>query len=314
MPRFFCARTPGTPQEGVSIAKPEEDRVRINEAIRVKQVRVIDEEGNQLGILSPIDAMREANERGYDLVEVAPNGQPPVCRIMDYGKYKYQQAKRAKESKKHQHTVSIKEVKFRPKIGVHDFEYKINHAKEFLSEGNKVKITVMFRGREMAHPEFGHEILKRVMGELADMVIERPEPTMQRLEGRTMTMMLTPTKEAASEARKQKEESRVATREELRRREEQRQEEARQKQAARTGVKLDGPSEAESAEAAADEAKARAEAAEAEAATEARAAAAAADATNEAGSEDAETPAEVVESEAAETEAVESETVESKKE
>lgn len=198
--------------------------------IRVKQVRVIDEEGNQLGIMSPIDAMREANERGYDLVEVAPNGVPPVCRIMDYGKYKYQQAKREKESKKHQHTVSIKEVKFRPKIGQHDYDYKINHAKEFLSEGNKVKITIMFRGREMAHPEFGHEILRRVLEELDSMIIEKPNPQTFRLEGRTMTMMLTPTKETAAEARKQKEESRLAQREEARRREEQRQEEARRKQ------------------------------------------------------------------------------------
>jgi translation initiation factor IF-3 len=243
--------------------------------IRVKQVRVIDEEGNQLGILSPIDAMREANERGYDLVEVAPNGQPPVCRIMDYGKYKYQQAKRAKESKKHQHTVSIKEVKFRPKIGVHDFDYKINHAKEFLSEGNKVKITVMFRGREMAHPEFGHEILKRVMAELADMVIERPEPSMQRLEGRTMTMMLTPTKEAAAQARKLKEESRAATREELRRREEERQEEARKKQLLAKGATDDGEQvEAETEAAVVEQAEAVTEAAaveQTEAVTEAAA-------------------------------------------
>jgi len=275
---FCCARPPGVPQEGVSIAKPEEDRVRINEAIRVKQVRVIDEEGNQLGIMSPIDAMQEANERGYDLVEVAPNGQPPVCRIMDYGKYKYQQAKRAKESKKHQHIVSIKEVKFRPKIGVHDFEYKINHAKEFLSEGNKVKITVMFRGREMAHPEFGHDILKRVMVELADMVIERPEPTMQRLEGRTMTMMLTPTKEAAAEARKLKEETRAATRDELRRREEERQEEARKKQ----GVVAKDNNESGQSEADANEAaETKAAEAAAEAAMEAKAAAAVAEAANE---------------------------------
>ena len=272
MPRFFvCARDRARHKEGVSIAKPEEDRVRINEAIRVKQVRVIDEEGNQLGIMSPEDAVREANERGYDLVEVAPNGQPPVCRIMDYGKYKYQQAKRAKESKKHQHTVSIKEVKFRPKIGVHDFDYKIDHAKEFLSEGNKVKITVMFRGREMAHPEFGHDILKRVLAELEDMVIEKPDPTMQRLEGRTMTLMLTPTKETAAEARKQKEETRLATREELRKREEQRQEDARQKQAARTNSKPGATeAEADSAEAEAP-AEAKTPPAEAKAPAEAEA-------------------------------------------
>jgi len=301
---FYCARTTGVPQEGVSIAKPEEDRVRINEAIRVKQVRVIDEEGNQLGIMSPIDAMNEANGRGYDLVEVAPNGQPPVCRIMDYGKYKYQQAKRAKESKKHQHTVSIKEVKFRPKIGVHDFDYKINHAKEFLSEGNKVKITVMFRGREMAHPEFGHEILKRVMGELADMVIERPEPTMQRLEGRTMTMMLTPTKEAAAEARKQKEETRAATREELRRREEERQEEARKKQSAHDNNSPDRAEDKTETESAEAQAESKAAEVAAEAAMEAKAAAAADAAANEVPVEGlaAEVEPESVEAESAEAE------------
>jgi len=170
--------------------------------IRVKQVRVIDEDSNQLGIMSPQDALREAMERGYDLVEVAPNGQPPVCRIMDYGKYKYQQSKREREAKKHQHTISIKEVKFRPKIDTHDFEYKVNRAKDFLKDGDKVKLTIMFRGREMAHPEFGHELLRRVLEELEGMVVEKPEPQSLRLEGRTMTLVLTPTKELQKEARK----------------------------------------------------------------------------------------------------------------
>ncbi len=186
------------------IPKPTEDRVRINEMIRVKQVRVIDENSNQLGIMSPQDALREAMERGYDLVEVAPNGQPPVCRIMDYGKYKYQQSKREREAKKHQHTISIKEVKFRPKIDKHDFEYKVNRAKEFLREGDKVKVTIMFRGREVAHPEFGHEILRKVLEELEGMVVEKPEPQALRVEGRTMTLVVTPTKELQKEARKEK--------------------------------------------------------------------------------------------------------------
>ena len=153
---------------------------------------MIDEEGNQLGIMSPQDAMRDAEERGLDLVEVAPNAQPPVCRIMDYGKYKYQQAKRAKESKKHQHVITIKEVKYRPKIDVHDFEYKTNHVREFLSEGNKVKVTIMFRGREMTHQEFGREIIRRVVDATSDLGQPEWDVDRVRLEGRTMTMVIAP--------------------------------------------------------------------------------------------------------------------------
>ena len=168
------------------------DRTRVNDRIRARQVRVIDEEGNQLGIMSPPDALREAEERGLDLVEVAPNATPPVCRILDYGKYKYQQSKRAKESKKHQHTITIKEVKYRPKIDDHDFEYKTNHAREFLQEGNKVKITIMFRGRELAHPEFGRELLARVVEATKDLCQEALDTRTARLEGRNMSIMLNP--------------------------------------------------------------------------------------------------------------------------
>jgi translation initiation factor IF-3 len=168
--------------------------VRVNERIRARQVRVVDEESNQLGIMAPGDALNEARERGLDLVEVAPNAQPPVCRIMDYGKYKYQQSKRAKESRKHQHTATVKEVKYRPKIDEHDFNYKTNHAREFLEEGNKVKLTIMFRGREMAHPEFGRDILKRVVDELEDLLSEKVNAGLARLEGRNMSIMLTPAK------------------------------------------------------------------------------------------------------------------------
>ena len=164
--------------------------------IRAPQVRVIDDEGGQLGIMSPADALQEADERGLDLVEVSPNTSPPVCRIMDYGKYKYQQSKRAKESKKHQHVINIKEVKYRPKIDKHDYDYKTNHAKEFLGAGNKVKITVMFRGREMAHPEFGHNILQRVLDDLGDLIQENIEPTRLRREGRTMSIVVSPSKTA----------------------------------------------------------------------------------------------------------------------
>ena len=181
-------------REGSLIAKPTEQRVRVNETIHARQVRVIDEEGNQLGIMSPSDALRDAYERGLDLVEVAPNAVPSVCRIMDYGKYKYQQSKRAKESKKHQHTVTVKEVKYRPKIDDHDFDYKTNHVREFLLEGNKVKVTIMFRGRELAHPEFGRELMARVLEATKDLSQEEHDLTRLRLEGRNMTLVLSPAK------------------------------------------------------------------------------------------------------------------------
>ncbi len=162
--------------------------------IRARQVRVIDEEGEQLGIMSPQDAIREAEERGLDLVEVAGKAVPPVCRIMDYGKYRYQQSKRAKESKKHQHTVTVKEIKYRPKIDDHDFDFKTNHVREFLKEGDKVKITIMFRGREMAHPEFGRDILARVVEATAELCQEKVDTSNTRLEGRNMSIVLTPAK------------------------------------------------------------------------------------------------------------------------
>ncbi len=160
--------------------------------IRARQIRVIDEEGTQLGIMSPEDALREATERNLDLVEVAPNAAPPVCRIMDYGKYRYQQSKRVKESKKHQHTITVKEIKYRPKIDVHDFDYKTNHVREFLQQGNKVKVTIMFRGRELAHPEFGHEILARVVEATKDLCQETHDVQRLRLEGRNMSLVLSP--------------------------------------------------------------------------------------------------------------------------
>lgn len=136
--------------------------------------------------------MRDAERRGLDLVEVAPNATPPVCRIMDYGKYKYQQRKRAKESKKHQHTVSVKEVKYRPKIDKHDFDFKTNRVREFLSEGSKVKITIMFRGRELAHPEFGRDILAKVVEASKDLTHEEVNTAGARLEGRNMSILLSP--------------------------------------------------------------------------------------------------------------------------
>lgn len=162
--------------------------------IRAKQVRVVGDDGELLGIMSPEDALKIAEEQGVDLVEVAPKADPPVCRVLDYGKYRYQQSKRLKESKKNQHVVNLKEIKYRPKTGDHDFDYKTNHVREFLKDGNKVKITIMFRGREMAHPEFGREILIRVVEGVQDLCQEMPDVGRTRLEGRNMSVVLTPNK------------------------------------------------------------------------------------------------------------------------
>lgn len=193
-------RRPG-PYGGPSIAKPTpQDNTRVNEQIRARQVRVIDEEGEQLGIMSPEDAYKEAQERGLDLVEVAPKAEPPVCRLIDYGKYRYQQSKRQKEARKHQHTITVKEIKYRPKIDEHDFDFKTKHVREFLQEGNKVKITIMFRGREMAHPEFGKKILERVIEDTEDLIQDDHDLNRVRLEGRTMSLVLSPNKAARKAA------------------------------------------------------------------------------------------------------------------
>jgi translation initiation factor IF-3 len=142
--------------------------------------------------MTPDEARRKADGSGLDLVEVAPTANPPVCRIMDYGKYRYEQSKRAHEAKKHQKTIQVKEVKFRPKIDEHDYEFKKNHAVRFLKAQNKVKATIMFRGREVTHPEIGRQILERLTGDLEDCsVVERPP----KLEGYNMTMILSPKKD-----------------------------------------------------------------------------------------------------------------------
>ena len=173
---------------GAPIAKPD---VNINEAIRAREVRVVDDEGNQLGILSLDAALQAATERGLDLVEVSPNAEPPVCRIMDYGKYKYQASKRAAEAKKKTARVDIKEVKMRPKTEEHDFQVKLRNAKKFLESGNKVKVTVMFRGREVTHPEFGQRLLERLAEEVQDLGQVEMTP---RMAGRFMTMVMAPKK------------------------------------------------------------------------------------------------------------------------
>jgi translation initiation factor IF-3 len=157
--------------------------------IRIPEVRLIGEDGEQLGIVSSRDALETARERGLDLVEVAPSAKPPVCRIMDYGKYLYQQKKRAQEAKKHQKVIQVKEIKFRPKIEEHDYNFKKNHIKRFLEAGNHVKVVVMYRGREIVHKEIGEKILGRVVDDLQDMAkIEKPA----KLEGRNHTLILSP--------------------------------------------------------------------------------------------------------------------------
>lgn len=155
--------------------------------IKVKEVRVIDAEGQQLGIMDTRDAIKRAEEQGFDLVEVAPTAKPPVCRIMDFGKYKYELAKKAAESRKHQTVIVVKEIKLRPRTDDHDVNFKMNNIKRFLEEGNKVKVTVMFRGREMAHTEHGRQVLERIVAELQnDAVVEQSA----RMEGRNMTLLL----------------------------------------------------------------------------------------------------------------------------
>jgi translation initiation factor IF-3 len=164
-------------------------RVRVNRQIRISPVRVIGADGSQLGIIDVDVALRMADEQGLDLVEVAPTARPPVVRIMDYGKYKFEMAKQARIAKKKQHVIELKEVKFRPGIGDHDFETKTGHARRFLEEKNKVKVTMMFRGRQVAHPELGQAVLDRVAKELAD--VGKVE-TQGRLEGKMITMIIAP--------------------------------------------------------------------------------------------------------------------------
>ncbi len=165
------------------------DSLRINEEIHIREVRVTSATGEQLGIMATRDALQLAEEQHLDLVEVAPKAKPPVCRIMDFGKYRYEQQKRDKEAKKKQKVITIKEVKLRPNIEQHDFDVKLKNALRFIEEGNKVKVTIMFRGREMSHQELGRDVLRRVAEELKDLVaIERDA----KLEGKNMIMILAP--------------------------------------------------------------------------------------------------------------------------
>jgi translation initiation factor IF-3 len=165
-----------------------DDRIRINERIRVREVRVIDETGEQLGIMAPAQAIALARQRGLDLVEVAATAVPPVCRITDYGKYQYNEQKRQRQARKHQKIIEVKEVKFRPKVDQHDYDFKKRNIERFLGEGDKVKAVIFFRGREIAHPEIGRRILERLIKELTDIAIAESLP---RMEGNTMHTILT---------------------------------------------------------------------------------------------------------------------------
>ncbi|MDE2975870.1 MAG: translation initiation factor IF-3 [Gemmatimonadota bacterium] len=168
-----------------------EKRVRVNEQIRISPIRLIAEGGGQIGIVSLDEARARAAETGLDLVEVAPDSRPPVVRMMDYGKYKYKAARAARAARRKQHTTQVKEVKFRPGIEDHDYEFKLRHARRFLAEGNKVKLTMMFRGRQIAHPELGRQVLLRLTEDLVEFGKIEQYPN---FEGRQMSMILTPLK------------------------------------------------------------------------------------------------------------------------
>jgi translation initiation factor IF-3 len=171
---------------------PERDLTRINERIRVPEVRLIGEDGNQVGVVKTDDALDYARQRDLDLVEVAPDARPPVARVLDYSKYKYEQEQKQKAARKHQQQITVREIKFRPKIAQHDYETKKGHVERFLRNQDKVKVTIMFRGREMVHPDRGEMILTRLADELRDLAVVEQQPIQ---DGRNMTMMLAPAKQ-----------------------------------------------------------------------------------------------------------------------
>jgi translation initiation factor IF-3 len=169
--------------------------IRTNDRIRAREIRVIDDEGNQVGVLPPFEALKMARERNLDLVEISPTAQPPVCRIMDYGKFLYQQEKKDREAKKHQTKIVVKEVKFRINVDDHDYETKKNHVLRFLEEGDKVKATIFFRGREMTRTMLGRQILERLLKDVQDKSIVEFRP---RQEGNTLHAILAPKKDVAT--------------------------------------------------------------------------------------------------------------------
>jgi translation initiation factor IF-3 len=180
---------------------PERDQTRINERIRVPEVRLIGADGEQVGVVPTEKAMAQARDADLDLVEVAPDARPPVVRLLDYSKYKYEQEQKAKAARKHQQQVNIREIKLRPKIADHDYETKKGHVERFLRHKDKVKVTIMFRGREQAHPERGRALLKRLFDDLSSLATVEQEP---QQEGRNMHALLAPSREtmAAADAEK----------------------------------------------------------------------------------------------------------------
>jgi translation initiation factor IF-3 len=172
---------------------------RVNEMIRVPEVRLIGEDGSQIGVVKRDDALRYAQDRDLDLVEVAPDARPPVVRVLDYSKYKYEQKQKAKAARKHQKQITVREMKLRPKIAENDYETKKGHVRRFLADGAKVKVTIMFRGRETTHPERGERLLLRLAEDVADLGTIEQRPNQ---DGRNMTMMLGPTKQRQEQQRR----------------------------------------------------------------------------------------------------------------
>jgi translation initiation factor IF-3 len=170
---------------------PERDLTRINDRIRVPEVRLVGEDGKQIGVIKTSEALVYAEERDLDLVEVAPDARPPVCRVLDYSKYKYEQDQKQKAARKHQQQITIREIKFRPKIAQHDYDTKKGHVRRFLLGKDRVKVTIMFRGREVTHPERGTALLDRLADELSEIAVIEQTPLQ---DGRNMTMMLGPSK------------------------------------------------------------------------------------------------------------------------
>lgn len=183
------------PRRFVQPVRPE-PQTRINDAIRAAKVRLIGENGEQLGIKTADDAREYAYGKNLDLVEVAAQADPPVCRVMDYGKYRYEQEQKAKLARKHQIQIQVKEIKLRPKIGIHDYETKKGHVERFLTQRAKVKVTIMFRGRERDHPERGRDLLMRLAEDVKELGVIETQPL---LEGRNMTMVMAPTKNAGAQ-------------------------------------------------------------------------------------------------------------------
>jgi len=184
------------PRRRFDQARPVQDQTRINEAIRASKVRLVDEDGSQVGLKTRDEALEYAYSKDLDLVEVASGADPPVARIMDYGKYKYEQEQKAKTARKHQSQIHIKEIKMRPKIGVHDYETKKGHVVRFLNARAKVKVTIMFRGREQSHPERGRDLLMRLAEDVKE-IGQVESPPLQ--DGRNMVMLLGPTKAAGQQ-------------------------------------------------------------------------------------------------------------------